>query len=398
MTSAARQALSLAHRETERHPRLANRVVLLTTSLAEGGAETVVKQLALALRKEGCEVSVVSMLEPTAYTQELEEVGVSVVSLSMSRSGLNLGGIARLFSCVRQFRPDVIHAHMFHASILARGIRTLLKIPVVCTVHSEIECSHLKKSGGLRELAYRVTDRASDCTTAVSQRVRDRYLTRRLVRRAGMPIVENGVDPSVFQPDSDKRAATRHSLGWSDRFIWLAVGRLEDPKDYPRMIRAFAPVHKKWPTSHLVIAGEGRLRGEMEATIRETESQDAVTLLGSRQDVPALMNAADAFTLASEWEGCPLVLLEAAASARAVVVTEVGAAPQIVHPDRTGFLVPPRNTEALTAGMIRLMQLPEHVRAQMGEQGRQYIVDHYSLDKVHRDYQTLYERVMTANR
>lgn len=371
------------------------RILLLTVSLAEGGAETVVKNLALALRSEGHTISVVSMLEPTAFTQELVAAGIPVVSLSMHRSGVNLRGVALFFSYLRSFRPDLIHAHMFHASILARLARIFLRTRVVCTVHSEIECSHLKKSGRIREWIYLLTDRASNCTTAVSHRVRDRYRTKRLVRDSIMPVIENGVDPDRFRPDPDKRTQTRANLGWSNLFIWLAVGRLEDPKDYLRMVRAFRPIYERWPSARLVIAGEGRLRGQIETAIEETNLQDAVTLLGSRQDVPDLMNAADAFVLCSEWEGCQLVLLEAGAAALPAVATSVGAAPQIVLPNRTGFLVPPQNTEALTAAMLRLLDVSPNRRREMGDQSRLHILNHYSIRNVHRQYQQVYEDVLS---
>jgi len=397
MISAARQALSPPSTSVGLDESRVRRILLLTTSLAEGGAETVVKNLAVALRSEGHTVSVVSMLEPTAFTEELVAAGIPVVSLFMNRSGANLRGIARFFAYLRSFHPDIIHAHMFHASMLARLARIVLRTPVVCTVHSEIECSQLKKSGRIREWIYRLTDRASNCTTGVSHRVRDRYLTRRIVRNSIMPVIENGVDPDRFKPDTDNRMKMRTKLGLSNLFIWLAVGRLEDPKDYLRMVRAFRPIYERWPSARLVIAGEGRLRGQIETAIVDANLQAAVTLLGSRQDVPDLMNAADAFVLCSEWEGCQLVLLEAGAAGLPAVATDVGAAPQIVIPDRTGFLVPPRDTEALTGAMLRLLDVPASRRMEMGEQARLHIVNHYSIRSVHRHYEQVYEDVLARN-
>jgi glycosyltransferase involved in cell wall biosynthesis len=343
---------------------------------------------------DGHNVSVVSMLEPTAFSEELTAAGIPVVSLSMSRSGANVRGIAQFLSYLRRFQPDIIHAHMFHASILARLARIALGTPVVCTVHSEIECSHLKKSGRLREWIYRLTARASNCTTAVSHRVRDRYVTKRLVHNATMPVIENGVDVDRFTPNAERRIQLRESEGWSNRFVWLAVGRLEDPKDYPRMVRAFRPIHERWPSALLVIAGEGRLREKIEAAIATENLQSAVQLLGSRKDVPDLMNAADAFVLCSEWEGCQLVLLEAGAAALPSVATSVGAAPQIVLPGRTGFLVPPGDTESLAHAMASLMQVPEKQRVSMGGQARLHIVDHYSIHNVHGHYQQIYEDIL----
>jgi glycosyltransferase involved in cell wall biosynthesis len=371
--------------------------LLLTTSLAPGGAETVVAQLAKALSSSGGEVRVVSMLPPVAFSDELETAGVKVISLGMKAGRPNLCGTLRLLSSVRDFQPDIIHGHMFHASILARLARILTGVPVVCTIHSEIECSHRKTSARFREWIYRLTDAACSRTTAVSERIRRRYVQERIVPSHRIEVIDNGVDPERFQPCPERRLRTRTALGWQDCFVWLAVGRLELAKDYPNLIAAFQKVREQYPFSKLAIAGDGRLRPQIEHLIQSTGLQAAVSLLGSRTDVPDLMNACDALVMCSAWEGGPLVLLEAGAAGRPVIATEVGAVPQIVLPGQTGLLVPPGEPAALAQAMTRLMMLEPKKLDQMGRNARRHIVDRFSLCSVHSRYMKLYEEVLAAS-
>ncbi|MDP8989912.1 MAG: glycosyltransferase [Acidobacteriota bacterium] len=375
----------------------AKKILVLTASLAPGGAETVVTQLALALRSAGCEVTVVSMMKPTAFVAELEAADVKVVWLGMSPGKPNLYGMVRFFSYVRRYRPQIIHSHMFHANILARLARLLTGINIVSTIHSEIECSHRDNSARLREWIYRITNAVAGRVTAVSPRVRERYIAENIIPANRIEVIDNGVDLDRFRPCAERRAQTRDTFGWHDSFVWLAVGRLEIVKDYPTLIRAFERVHERFPACRLVIAGEGRLRPQLGGLIQETNLRSAVSLLGLRSDVPDLLNACDALVMCSRREGGPLVLLEAAAAGRPVVSTAVGAAPEIVLPGQTGLLVPPGDADALTQAMAELTALGVEGAAEMGREARYRIQNHFSLRSVHDHYMRLYEEVLTVN-
>ncbi len=371
------------------------RILLLTPSLEQGGAEVVIRDLAMALCKTRHSVAVVSMLEPAdGFARALEAAGIAVVPLGMRRGRPNLRGLIRLFVEVRRFRPDIIHGHMFFGSILARVLRVLLRVPAVCTIHSEIECSHRRRSARSREWIYRITNRACDRLTAVSERVRERYVQRRIVRADQVEVIENGVDLQRFRPNPGPRDRIRKALGWETCFIWLAVGRLELAKDFPTLIRAFRQLRAAQPHCRLAIAGDGRLRPQLERLIQDQGLQSEVKLLGNRDDIPELLNACDALVMSSEWEGGPLVLLEAGACEKPVVATEVGAAPRIVAPGRTGVLVPVRDVGRLTQAMRELMTTPPEIRAEMGREARRRMLEHFSLEITNGRYLDLYERVL----
>ena len=113
------------------------KVMMLVTTLTYGGAETQVVQLALALRESGQEVSVVCLVNPETHVQMLKDAGVAVHSLGMERGLPDLRAILRLRRLIREFKPDVVHSHMFHSNMLARVTRIATRMPnLVCTIHN----------------------------------------------------------------------------------------------------------------------------------------------------------------------------------------------------------------------------------------------------------------------
>lgn len=375
-----------------------NRIVLLTPSLARGGAEVIVAEVARALERNGWVVSVVSMMDPSAFRDELEEFNVQVVSLGMQPGRLNINGLFEFFLYLRRFRPKLIHAHMFHANILARVAGVLLGIPIVCTIHNILESSRRKDSARLRELAYRLTDRLCVRTTAVSERVRDRYVRDGVIREGRIETIPNFVDSEIYHATPGARKEVRTAMKWEGRFVWLAVGRLVRAKDYPSLIAAFGRTKRDTPAAHLVIVGEGPLRTEIESLIRDVGLAESVSMLGERSDIPSLMAACDGFVLASAWEGMPLVLLEAASCECLCVTTDVGGSREIVLSGLTGFIVPPRNPLRLGEVMTEAASLSEKDRRRFGAAARRHVLSNYSRAVVCRRYTQLYEEVLAPPR
>ena len=369
------------------------RILFLTTFLAYGGAEVQVAQLAMRLQARGWRVDVVSMRKPQALTDELERAGVSVQTLGMRKGSPDPRAIFRLARIIRQRRIEIVHSHMVHANLLARATRPLVPGRIwLCTAHS------IDEGGGNRERAYRLTDPLCDLTTQVSRAGLERYVAVKAAPRRKIHYLPNGVDCQKFRPQKEVRARLRRELGVGNAFLWLAVGRLDPAKDYPTMLRAFAAVRRSKPEALLFIAGQGRLRPELNNLVHQLHLEDSVQFLGVREDVPALMNAADAFVMSSAWEGLPMVLLEAAATALPVVATDVGGVGEIIDDGRTGHLVPPERPDALAEAMLRVMALSEDERREMGDAGRARIEAVYSLERVVSQWETLYRQLLSRER
>lgn len=375
------------HRQTQRH-----KVCFLTTGLARGGAEIQVVLLAKGFKQRGWDVSVESMLPPQNFVEELTSHGIPVNSLGMRCGVPNPFAIWRLARRWRTFRPDVVHCHMVHANLLGRVARIITPTRVlIATAHS------IWEGPKWRDWAYRLTDALGDLTTNVSQAALDRYVRDKLVPREKAVYMPNGIETGRFAPDEDLRKRKRSELGWGDQFVWLAVGNLRAAKDYPNLIAAFSQHLRNKSGIRLAIAGHGDRLPELKEKIHQRQLGGSVELLGARSDVRELMVAADGFVMSSAWEGLPLVLIEASATGLPIVATQVGGNGEIVADDQTGFLIPPKDSEALASAMDRMVALDASRRRQMGLAARQRAEEYYGIDKVLSKWENIYEQLLQVN-
>jgi glycosyltransferase involved in cell wall biosynthesis len=332
------------------------------------------------------------MLQPQAYTEELAEFGIPVNVLGMSRGVPNPKAILDLSKLLRKQQPDVLHAHMVHANLLARVTRLIVSVPVViCTAHSTYELpTGVNQTSAVsnREWAYRVTDRLCDLTTQVSQTGVERYLFVKATPKHKICFVPNGIDSLLYSSDAHIRSRMRVELGVENQFVWLAVGRFDEVKDYPNLIEAFAKLQSS--DALLLIAGQGPLLEPIKSLCNTLNVADRVRFLGVRADIPNVMRAADAFVLSSLYEGMPLVLLEAAATELPIVATNVGGIGELVVQNKTGLLVPPRDAESLAGAAQSLMSLSADERRHMGKEGRDFVVKQYSLESVVDKWESIY--------
>jgi glycosyltransferase involved in cell wall biosynthesis len=366
------------------------RILFLSTSMGMGGADSQLLTAAQVLSRRGHRVLIVSLTPLGPMGLEAHSAGIHTESLAMPRGFPDPRGLVRLVRLVRAWRPDVVHSHMVHANLMARALRLLAPVPaLVSTIHNIYE------GGRLRMMAYRLTNSLVDHMTIVSQAAADRFIADRIVPKELLRVVPNGVDTERFRTlPPGTRESLRRSLGIGSEFTWLAVGRFEVAKDYPNMLRAFARLREQQPDAVLLLVGRGSLQVETEALARELGLGGAVRFLGVRSDVPAVMAMADGYVMSSAWEGMPMVLLEAAAAGLPIVATRVGGNQEVVIDGETGFLTPPRDSEALAAAMKRLGELPEAQRRSMGERAREHIRGHYGLDRVAERWEELYREVL----
>ena len=365
------------------------RILFLSTSMGMGGADKQILSAALEMRSRGREVRIASLTPLGPMGHEAARLGIPTESLEMRRGIPDPRGLARLVRLVREWRPDVVHSHMVHANLMARALRLLVPIPVlVSTIHNIYE------GGRLRMMGYRLTNGLVDHMTIISQAAADRFVKDRIVPRELLRVVPNGVDPELFRAvPADARESLRRDLGVSSAFVWIAIGRFEVAKDYPNMLRAFARVRPASPDAVLLLVGKGSLREATEAVVRELDLGDRVRFLGVRSDIAELVSAADGYVMSSAWEGMPMVLLEAAAGGLPIVSTRVGGNHEVVRDGESGYLVPPQDSEALAAAMLRLMALDPSARRAMGDRGREQVRAHYGLHRVVERWEELYREV-----
>jgi len=369
------------------------RVLFLSTIMGMGGADQQLLTIVDGLRARGHDVMIVSLAALGPMGLEARQLGIATESLEMRRGVADPRGLFRLARLVRAWRPDVLHSHMIHANLMARAVRLIAPVPaLVSTIHNVYD------GGRLRMAAYKLTNGLVDQMTIVSQAAADRFIAERIIPQELLRVFPNAVDTDRFRNvPPGTRESIRRSLGIEGQFAWLAVGRFEVAKDYPNMLQAFVRVHERHPEALLLIVGRGSLQPETEALTRTLGLAGSVRFVGVRRDIPEVLSAADGYVMSSAWEGMPIVLLEAAAAGLPIVATHVGGNPEVVRDEESGFLVPPRDSEALAEAMLRLMGLSDAARRAFGDRGAEHIRTHYGVSRALERWEELYREVLSRN-
>jgi glycosyltransferase involved in cell wall biosynthesis len=351
------------------------------------GAERQILLLAPGLRKRAWRVSVVALSgSGGAAADELAAAGVSFLSLGMRKGLADPRGWVRFRAWLRREAPAMVHAHLPHAAWLARWSRLGTPMPAL------IDSVHTSATGTLsRRLGYRFSQWLPDRVSAVSQGAAEAYVSARMIPAHRLIVIPNGIDVDRWRPDPDARTSLRQRLGFTGEFLWFAAGRLDPVKDYPTLLWAMMEVPR---AAHLVIAGAGPDEAALRGLARQFGIESRVRFLGYQPDVLPWMQAADAFVLASRWEGLPMSLLEAGACALPAVATDVAGSREIVVDGETGFLAPPANSTALRSAMICTMRLDADSRSSMGRQARRRIVAQFSLEAVLDRWEAVYRELL----
>ncbi|HLK76194.1 MAG TPA: glycosyltransferase family 4 protein [Streptosporangiaceae bacterium] len=270
----------------------------------------------------------------------------------------DLRAIRRLRRLLRAWQPGVVHAHGLRAGALtAMAVafsRTAQgRTPLVVTVHNA------PPAGGVPGAIYRVLERIvarnADSVLCVSADLEDRMRAAgaRRVGHAVVPAPVAGAPPDV---SAETRAALRTEFGADpDQPVVLAVGRLATQKGFGLLLDAAVRWSDLQPAPLLVIAGHGPLAAGLQA--RAASLGLAVRFAGQRDDVPALLAAADVFVLPSVWEGQSLVLQEALRAAVPIVATRVGGNPGLLGED-AAILVPLGDAQRLAEAVRAVLDDP----------------------------------------
>lgn len=362
------------------------KVIYFISGLGIGGAERQLCDLADQLSRMGHEILIVSITGDTIFLPK--NPAIKVVELRVRRPFfLNvIQSSIRINKLIRDFKPDIVHSHMFHAIIFLRLLRLFIPMPVlICTSHCLSEFSKW------RMLAYRFTDRLCDFCTNVSEAAQIEFIRKGAWSTQKSTVIYNGIDINRFHFDQGARKQKRRELLVDDSIIIvLAVGRLVDEKDYPNLLRAFASCVSKRQNLILLIIGNGPLLSELKNLTGHLQITDKVIFLGESKDAALWMSAADIFVLSSIYEGFGLVVAEAMATGLSVISTDCGAAPTIMG--NYGTIVPINNSKALTEAMLNTISgLLKHTRSDKIAEAREGIINHYSIDSVATKWVDLYE-------
>jgi glycosyltransferase involved in cell wall biosynthesis len=329
---------------------------------------------------------VVSLTGLDQIGPRIEDLGIRVTALGVSRANPNPLSIIDVTKAIRAFRPEVIQTWMYHADLLG-GIAARLNggIPVAWGLH------HTDHAPGSTSARTRVVIRScARLSSTLPQRIiccsnaTLKVHAERGYDRSRMIVIPNGFDITIFRPEPDARWSVRDELRIpEDAQLVAMLGRYHPQKDHRNFLDAARILAARAPRAHFILCGDGVEweNVELAELVEERGLRDRAHLLGRRDDVPRLLAALDVgSTSASHGEAFPLVIGEAMACGVPCVVTDVGDSALIVGD--TGVVVPPRDPEALAAGWLRLLQLDREEHARLGEAARVRIEENFEIGRI----------------
>lgn len=295
-------------------------------------------------------------------------------------------GLWNLREIMRKKRPQVVETFTSDSNLLGLPLAWLAGVPVRIATHRAFIDNRPRWYPRLHGAL--VNSGVVSTLIAVSEQVQQTAIDTERVRPEKVQVILNGVDlpPQNDEERAHTRQKVRQELGLPPECpLLLTVGRLTEQKGHTYLLQAIPAVLESHPGAVFALAGEGPLQRELMAQAEQLGASRAVCLLGLRQDVPRLLQAADAFVLPSLWEGMAMALLEAMAAGLPVVVSDVEGISDLVTPQEDGLVVPPREPQAL-AGAINWLLGDAVLRMRLGEAAREKVATHFSADAMCRRY------------
>jgi len=379
------------------------RIVMFSNSFPPGigGIQAHVSNLAQALTRQGHHVRIV-----TVRRNKTERVRDTFAGLEVTRvPQLNLPktlttqylatSTALLIAMRARGQADVVHYHTFWPDAFTAFVVNRF-VPTVYTAHESRFLIMAEKANYRHRL--RLALRPFEEVIAPSTELLD--VARQLgVSSDRSVFIPNAVDSHEFSPDVSRGVVrSQYGIPIDDKLI-VCPRRLVPKNGVDFLIESLPMLRRSLHSFCLLIVGDGPERKKLENRVGELGLRDSVIFTGSKDnaDLPYVYADADVVAIPSLKEATSIAALEAMASACAIVATDVGGLPEIIEDGVTGLLVPPRDPEALSLAISRLIRSSD-LRRELGRAARARVEKEFTWDHVARETTRVYERAIMHRR
>jgi glycosyltransferase involved in cell wall biosynthesis len=360
-------------------------VAVFLTRFEPGGTERQMIELIRRLDPSRFLVHAVCLHREGAWLPRVAERAASIVEFPISGFA-KAATAARLVAFARWCRREriaVVHTCDLYTNVLGLPGAALAGVPV--RIGSRRELNPDKTAGQIRlqRQAYR-------CATKV---VANSSAARRMLEAEGLATTSIAVIPNGVDAPAVARAGAGEDRG---RRSVITVANLRTEKNHETLIEAAALLAPAFPDLEFSIVGDGPRRAALERLVRDQGLQQRVRFLGHREDVPALLAAADAFVLPSLSEAFPNSAIEAMAAGLPVVASATGGLLDLIEHGRTGLLFDPGDAGAL-ANTLQGVLADSAGAIRIGSAARDHVTARYSFDRMVRAFEDLYTAGLPAH-
>jgi glycosyltransferase involved in cell wall biosynthesis len=301
--------------------------------------------------------------------------------------------LIEIFRFIKKNKIEIVHTHSSKAGILGRIAAKLAgKKFIIHTVHgwsfNDSQPFFMRNIFiCLERLAAQFTKRL----IVVSSYDKGKGLENGIGKESNYTIIRYGINKDEFLL---KDRSIKEELGIKDSDLVVGMVSCLKPQKSPQdFVRLAFQINQVLPQMKFILIGDGVLRYRVEKLVRRYNLQKNLILTGWRRDIPRILSAIDIFVLTSLWEGLPISVLEAMASAKPVVATHTGGIEEVIIEGKTGFLIPVRDVKKMSDRLIMLLK-DGNLRKELGQNARDFLDGSYHLENMVNANQDLYENLV----
>jgi len=372
-------------------------LLYVITKLELGGAQKQLLSLIRHLDKKRFRLFLFTAEDGLLLPEALSINGLTINKSTCLERPINLLKdllvLIEIYRFIKKNNIEIVHTHSSKAGILGRLAARVAKVRIILhTVHgwsfNDYQPSMVRLFFiWLERFIARFTDRL----IVVSDYDKQKGLWNRIGKEDKYSLIHYGIDFSEF---GTKDQNIREELGININDLAIGMIACLKPQKSPQdFIKLAFLVKKVSPDARFLLVGDGILRKKTESLIRKFNLEKQVILTGWRKDIARVLSGIDVFVLTSLWEGLPVSVLEAMASSKPIVSTHTGGVADIIVEGSSGFLVPPKDMDKMSARLVILLK-DKNLRIRMGQNAKEALSLNFALRNMIENNQSLYENLI----
>jgi len=367
------------------------RVLFVVESLALGGSEKQSIEVACRLAAAGSNVTVACLRGAAGPLRDrILEAGIRLVEFSVGSllTPLVLVKSLRATLFMRRQRYQVVQTNDLYSNLFAVPTAWLAGVPVI--VSSRRDLSHWWWYTPLKRRILRAIQGLSTWVVVNSEAIREDLIKKDGFNPQRIRVVYNGIDTSRYIPRNQaNRERYLPGVSSSHKLVITVANMHILVKGHLNLIAAAKKVCRELPDVKFVLVGDGQQRALLEKEVRAAALEDRFLFLGYRKDIPELLSCSDLGVLASRAEGLPNAVLEYMAAGLPVIATKVGGIPEIIEDGVHGLLVPPEDSGALAAALLRMLR-DTRFAERLAKAGREHVIAKFNFEVLLQSLSELY--------
>ena len=374
------------------------KILFIISGLPTGGAEMMLYKLLLVINRDIFEPVVISLADYGNLGNNIKNLNIPVYKMEMSAGFPNPFKVWRFIKLIRKINPELIQGWMYYGNLAALLARWFLSKRVSQLWSIRHTPDDLKKEKRLTGLVIRLGAKFSSYPDRIiyNSNVSEQKHELLGYDNKNKSIIPNGFNCEQFKPFDNAKSKLRHSLGLKEDTLLIGlVARYHRMKDHVTFLHSAGEVIKIYPKVHFVLVGSSidKKNQKLVKQIKDLKLMKNVHLLGERKEMNEITAGLDIACSSSSWgEGFSNAIGEAMACGVPCVVTDIGDSAWIVG--ETGIVVKPGDRKAFTDTMITLIKMSSEERLQLGKLARNRIIEYFSINRVVKQYEDIYQNIL----